>query len=89
MLIAIALAGLASHKNLISIMLGIELIFLASIVVLVSFFDTAAGNPSAVIALFSIWSVLAAEIIALIAFYVYLKYKGVSFDLSKLSKMKW
>lgn len=84
------MAGLASHRNLIVIMLGIELIFVASTIVLISFFDyNAASAPSGIFALFSIWAVAAAEIITVIALYVYMKYRGVSFDVSKLSRMKW
>lgn len=71
-------------------MLGIELIFVASTIVLVSFFDyNALSSPSGIILLFSIWAVAAAEIITIIALYVYMKSRGLSFDISKLSKLKW
>ncbi len=89
-LFAIAVAGIASHKNLIVIMLGIELILVASTIVLVYFFAYGpAHSPDGIIALFSIWSVASAEIIAVIAFYVYMKSRGIPFDVSKLSRMKW
>lgn len=85
-----ALAGLSSHRNLIVIMLGIELIFVASTITLVSFFSyNPASTPIGVMALFSIWAVASVEIITVIAFYVYMKYKGISFDVSNLMRMKW
>lgn len=89
-LVAIALAGIATNRNFIVIMLGIELIFVASIILLVAFLETSpTPDPSGVFMLFSIWSVAAVEVIAIIAFYVYIKFRGLSFDVSKLTRMKW
>jgi NADH:ubiquinone oxidoreductase subunit K len=89
-LVAIALAGIATHRNLIAIMLGMELIFVASTIVLVSFFDyNSFASSSGIILLFSIWTVAAVEIITVIALYVYMKSRGLGLDVSKLSKMKW
>lgn len=85
-----ALAGIAAHRNLIVIMLGIELIFVASTIMLVSFFDyNSLSAPSGVVLLFSIWAVASAEIITVIALYVYMKSGGFGFDVSKLARMKW
>ena len=90
-LLAIALAAIAVERNLIVIMLAVELIFLASTIVLVGFlsYGQSPGSSLGVIALLSIWAVAAIEIITLVAFYVYMKAKGYSFDVSLLSKMKW
>jgi NADH:ubiquinone oxidoreductase subunit K len=89
-LFSIALAGIISNRHLIVIMLGVELIFIASILGLVSFFSYA-KNPdsSAVIMLVALWSVAAAEVIAVITFYVYMKAHGSDFDVMKLSRLKW
>lgn len=89
-LIAVALAGIISDRHFVVIMLAVELIFLASIIALVSFFaymQTPGG--SGVVLLISIWSIAAAEIIALITFYVFMKSRGFDFDITKLSKLKW
>ena len=89
-MIAVALAGIAAHRNLIVIMIGIELIFVASTIMLVSFFDyNPVSTPGGVILLFSIWAVASAEIITVIALYVYMKSNGISLDVSKLTRMKW
>ncbi len=88
--IAIALAGISTERHFIVIMLAVELIFLASTILLVSFFSYSTDpNPIGVMALISVWSVAAAEVITMIAFYVYIKAKGYDFDVTKLSKMKW
>ncbi len=89
-LIGIAFAGLATDRHFIVIMLGIALILVASTIALVGFFDyNAVQNPGAIVMLISIWAVAAVEIITLMAFYVYMKYRGADFDVTKLSKMKW
>ncbi len=89
-LFAIGIAGIASDRHLVAIIFAVELILVGSIIALISFF-TASAAPSAnpVILLISIWAVAATEIIVLITFYVYMKYNGISFDITKLSKMKW
>ncbi len=89
-LVAIALAGIAAHRNLIVVMLGIEIILAASTIVLVSFISGIQNpDPSGIMMLFAIWAVASAEIITVIALYIYMKSSDRSFDISKLSKMKW
>jgi NADH:ubiquinone oxidoreductase subunit K len=89
-LIGVAMAGLATDRHFIVIMLGIELILLASTIALVAFFESNnAVNPGAMVLLISIWAVAAVEIITLITFYVYMKFRRIDFDVSKLSKMRW
>ncbi len=89
-LIGIAMAGLATDRHFIVIMLGIELILIASTIALVAFFEANnTVNPGAMVLLISIWSVAAVEIITLITFYVYMKFRRIDFDVSKLTRMKW
>ncbi len=89
-LFAIGLAGIASDRHLVVIMLAIELIFVASIISLVGFYYyNSPVNPDVFTMLFAIFAVAAVEIITVITFYVYMKQKGMDFDVSKLSKMKW
>ncbi len=89
-LLAIGLAGIASDRHLIVIMLSVELIFAASIVLLVGIFSySSKPNPDAVIMLFSIFAVAAAEVITVISFYMYMKHNRIEFDVTKLSKLKW
>jgi NADH:ubiquinone oxidoreductase subunit K len=89
-LLGIALAGIIAEKHFVTVMLAIELVFIASTIALVSFFAYAQDpDPSAVIMLIGIWSVASVEIITLITFYMYMKAKGFDFDITKLSKFKW
>ncbi len=90
MLLAIALAGIASHRNLIIILLGVELAFVASTILLVYGIAGLNSDPSqGFIAILSVWTVASVEIISLIAVYVYMKSRGMPLDVSKLSRMKW
>ncbi len=89
-LLAIGLAGIASDRHLVVIMLCVELIFVASIVILVGTFSYGKNpNPDAVMMLFAIFAVAAAEVITVIAFYMYMKHNRIEFDVTKLSKLKW
>ena len=89
-LLAIGLAGIATDRHLIVIMFSIELIFVAGIVALVGFFYISPKpNPDAVLMLLSIFAVAAVEIITVVTFYVYMKHRGVDFDVRKLSRLKW
>ena len=89
-LFAVAIAGIISTRHFVVIMIAIELIFIASIIALVSFFAYAQNaDYSAVPMLVSIWSVAAVEIIALITFYMYMKQRGFDFNITRLSRLKW
>ncbi len=89
-LVGIAFAGIATDRHFILIMLAIELIFVASSILLVGYFAyNQVSNPGALIMLIGIWGVAAVEIITLITFYIYMKHRGIDFDVTKLSKMKW
>lgn len=89
-LLSIGLAAIASERHLVVIMLAVELIFVASTMALISFFSYGTHPDSgAVIMLFAIFAVAAVEIITVITFYVYMKYHGIEFDVTKLSKLKW
>ena len=88
-LVGIALAAIAVERNLIVILLAVELIFLASTIAIVGFMSYSQGSALGIMALVSVWAVAAIEIITLVAFYVYMKAKGYSFDVSLLSRMRW
>lgn len=88
-LVGIALAAIAVERNLIVIMLAVELIFLASTIAVVGFMSYLQGSAIGAMALLSIWAVASIEIITLVAFYVYMKSRGFSFDVSLLSRLRW
>lgn len=89
-LIGIALAGISTDKHFVVILLGVELMLVASTIALVGFFDySSVQNPGAVVMLISIWAVAAVEIITLVTFYIYMKFRGADFDVTRLSRMKW
>jgi len=89
-LIAIAIAGIISERHFVAVMLAIELIFISSTVLLVSFFSLSGGSGAdAFLMLTGIWSVAAVEVIALVTFYICMKSLSFDFDITKLSKLKW
>jgi NADH:ubiquinone oxidoreductase subunit K len=89
-LVAIALAGIISDRHFIVVMLAIELMFIASAILLVSFFSLAsAPEPDAVMMLVGVWAVAAAGVIGTVTLCVCMKSQGYDFDMTKLSRLKW
>ncbi len=89
-MVSIGIAAVIIEKNFITIMLAVELIFMASTIAFVGFYSySSAPGPWAFIGIFSVWSVAAVEIISLIAIYVYMKARGFNFDIGILTKFKW
>lgn len=87
---AIGIAGVATNKHFVVIMLGIELMLVASMIAVVGYFSYLQDpDPIGIVLLLSIWAVAAVEVIAIVAFYVYMKYIDFDFDVTKLSKLKW
>jgi NADH:ubiquinone oxidoreductase subunit K len=89
-LVAIAIAGIIADRHFIMMMLAIELMFIASSILLVSFFSFAGSpGPDAVVLLVGIWAVAACGVIATVTLYVCMKAQGFDFDVAKLSRLKW
>ncbi len=89
-LIAVALAGIIAERHFVSIVLAVELIFIASTILLVYFVTYGSGpGPSAVPMLIAIWAVATAEVMALVTLYVYMKAHGSQFDVGRLTRLKW
>ncbi|MDE1850802.1 MAG: hypothetical protein KGH54_03350 [Candidatus Micrarchaeota archaeon] len=86
--LAIGLAGTAASRHFVITILSIELIFAGSIAALVGYFDYSVASGLFFPILLSIWAVASVEIIALVAFYVYMKDKVGDFDLRRLMQMK-
>lgn len=89
-LVAVALAGVMADRRFLAVALAVELMLVASSILLVSFFSFAGSpGPDAAIMLIGIWAVAAAEVIATVTLYFYMKSKGFDFDVSGLSKLRW
>lgn len=89
-LVAIALAGIIADRHFIMMMLAIELMFIASSILLVSFFSFApAPGPDAVVLLVAIWAVATAEVIGMVTLYFYMKSRGFDFDVTELARLRW
>jgi NADH:ubiquinone oxidoreductase subunit K len=89
-LVAIALAGIIVDRRFMAVMLATELMFIASSVLLVSFFSFAsAPGPDAAVMLIGIWAVAAAEVIGMVTLYFYMRSQGLDSDLTKLSRLRW
>ncbi|MCL4383501.1 MAG: hypothetical protein M1168_02115 [Candidatus Marsarchaeota archaeon] len=86
-LFSIGISGIAFSRHFILMIISVEIIFVASSLLAVSFFTyLILGNI--ILLLLAIWSVAAIEIITLIIFYRYMSKVKVSLDVSKLSKLK-
>ena len=65
---AIGIAGLASSRNIIIMLLSTEVMLLSASLVAVTFFSF--NTPGSILPLlFAIWSIAAAEVIMIMAFY--------------------
>ncbi len=90
LLVAVALAGLISERHFVSMVLAVELILMASTILLMYFVAYGSSpGPSAVPMLIAIWAVAAVEAIALVTLYVYMKAHGSQFDMGRLAKLRW
>ncbi len=90
LIVAAAIAGLLTSRHFVLLFLSVELIFIASIVLLVYFFAfSSSPSGEGLMLLFAIWAIAAAETIVLITFYVFMKHFGFDFDVSKLKELKW
>ncbi|MDE1851332.1 MAG: hypothetical protein KGH69_01415 [Candidatus Micrarchaeota archaeon] len=89
-LLGVALAGIITDRHFVIIMLAVEVMLVASMVATVAFISYASdADPMGFVLLAALWAVAATETIALVTFYVYMKYRGVDFDVTKLSRMRW
>ncbi len=85
--IGVALAGIISSRHFAVLMLAVELILMSSSVLLLSYFSLSpVAGIDAFPMLVGIWSVVAVEAIALTAFHVYMRSRGMGLDLSKLPR---
>ncbi|MCL4411654.1 hypothetical protein M1329_01855 [Candidatus Marsarchaeota archaeon] len=86
-LFAIGMAGMATSRHLVVMMMSIEVALVASTLVATAFFYLSA-NGAIVPLLFTVWSVAAVEAILIIVFYKYMARNEMSLDVSKLSELK-
>ena len=86
-LFAIGIAGLASERHFLLMVLSIEVALIAASTFVMSFY--AQGYSGAgMIFIFVIWAIAAVEAIVLIAFYKQLDKGGIGLDVSKLSRLR-
>ncbi len=84
-LFAIGVAGIAASRHFLIMILSVEVILVsASLLGVVFFFFNVGGGI--MLPLFLVWTIAAAEAIALVAFYRYMAKFELSLDVSKLSK---
>lgn len=86
-LFSIGMAGVASTRHFLIMVIFVEVALSAAALLAVLFLD-APGSGYAIPLLFSIWGIAAAEVMALIAFYRYMVKEEVSLDVSKLSRFR-
>ncbi len=86
-LFAAGVAGMATSRHLVIMMMSIEVALVASTLVATAFFYFSADG-AIVPLLFTIWSIAAVEAIMIIVFYRYMVRNEMSLDVGKLSKLK-
>jgi NADH:ubiquinone oxidoreductase subunit K len=87
LLFAIGLAGAASSKNFIIIILSLEVSITAATLLALGLFYFVDPNDI-LIFLLTVWSVISVEVMALVALYRYMTKHSMSLDISKLSDLK-
>jgi NADH-quinone oxidoreductase subunit K len=88
-LFSVGLAGIASSRNFILIILSAEVMIAASILAATAFFSVQHQQDGTFLQfLLSMWSIAGAEAMVLIAFYVKMHKYSVDFDVGKLNKFK-
>ncbi len=88
-LFAMGIAGVASSRHFVIIILSTEIIIAGSILAAVSFFSASPSqNGSFGLLIISLWAIASTEIIVLVAFYVKMKAHVMDFDVTKLNKSK-
>ena len=84
---AIGIAGMASSRHFLIMVISSEVAIAASALLATAFFSyVSAGNI--LMLLLSIWSVAAMEVVALVAVYRYMAKTGMIMDVTRLSKLK-
>ena len=83
----LGISGIAASRHFLIMMLSMEAIFLASTLLAVTlFYYSIVGNI--VLMLLAIWSVAAAEAMAIVVFYRYLSRWEAGLDITGLSKLR-
>ncbi|MGC8670012.1 MAG: hypothetical protein ACP5TL_02575 [Candidatus Micrarchaeia archaeon] len=86
-IISLGLAGAASSRHFIIMVVSIELILLGSSLLAVTmFYYTIEGNI--ILLLMAIWSIMSLEVIAAVVLYRYMERAKMSLDVTKLSNQR-
>jgi len=86
-LAAAGISGIIFSRNFVAIMLAVELIIISGIVITVSFIN--ASTAAGAMLLISLWAIAAAEAIATVTLYAFMKARGSNFRVDKLNLLKW
>ncbi len=84
-LFSLGVAGIASSKHFVIMVLSIEVILVASSLAAISFYSYVV-SASILPVLFAIWAIAALDVIGLVVFYRHLARHKVSLDVTKLTK---
>ena len=83
----IGIAGVAATRHFIVMMISVEIAIGASVLIAAASFRYAApGNV--MLLMFTIWAIASTEIIAALAIYKFMSIRGISMDVTKLSRIR-
>jgi len=90
-LAAAGISGIIFSRNFVAIMFAVELIIISGIVIAVSFINSFinASTAAGAMLLISLWAIAAAEAIATVTLYAFMKARGSNFRVDKLNLLKW
>ena len=87
-LFSVGVAGIVATRHFLLMILSIEIALVASALLATTMYFSVAGQGNIMLLLFSIWTIAAAEAIALVYFYRYLARYETSLDVAKLSRLR-
>ncbi len=85
MVFAAGIAGAASSRNFLVLMLMVEVAITASTIAAIAIYYFSM-NFDIFLVLIAIWAVISAELMAIIVFYRHMERLGISLDITKLSR---
>ena len=87
-LFSMGAVGIVATRHFLLMILSIEIALVASTLLATAMYFSVAGQGNIMLLLFAIWTIAAAEAIALVSFYRYLARYETSLDVTKLSRLR-
>lgn len=87
-LFSLGMVGVAVTRHFLLMILSVEIALVASTLFATTMYFSVIGAGNILLLLFAIWTIAAAEAIALVSFYRYLARYETSLDVARLSRLR-